>query len=340
MRFGLSLGTSMREPILRIAGLIARAEELGFGAVYVIDSQMAVKDAFTTLTAAALRTRTIRLATGVTNPITRDLTVTASAFAALQEISEGRAVMGLGNGATSVEAVGLKGANIAGTRDAILQLRGLMDGKPVQHNGVEVQMPATQGRVPILLAGSRARMLKLAGEVADGAIVMSSAHARLVQEQLDQVKEGLELSGRRREDFHIDLWQTISVRDDTAQAVEDVKSWVANQLVWWLARAETVPPEIADAVDWDKARAASEAYDISEHLSLHARHREFVTDRLVDVLAIAGDEEHAIARLRELAGLDVDGITLALLSGGREKRLETLGRIVGQVAPEAAPDHR
>ena len=340
MRVGLSLAASLREPIQRVAGLIARAEELGFGAAYVIDSQLAVKDAYTTLTAAALRTNDIRLGTGVTNPITRDLTVTASSFAALQEVSGGRAVLGLGNGATSVEGVGLKGANLAGVREAILQLRGLLDGRPVRHNGVEVQLPPTQGRVPILLSGSRARMLKLAGEVADGAIVMSSAQPRLVQEQLDQVREGLELSGRRREDFHVDLWQTISVRDDRAQAVEDVKSWVASQLVWWLARADTVPPEIAAAVDWEKARAATQAYDITEHLSLHARHRELVTDQLVDVLAIAGDEEHATARLRELAALDVDGITLSLLSGGREERLETLGRIVRRVAPEAGPASR
>ncbi|HVD02394.1 MAG TPA: LLM class flavin-dependent oxidoreductase [Candidatus Dormibacteraeota bacterium] len=333
--FGLSLAASQREPILRVAGLVARAEELGFGSAFVIDSQMAVKDAYVTLAAAALRTSRIQLGTGVTNPITRDLTVTASSFAALQEVSGGRAILGLGNGATSVEAVGLKGANLAGTREAILKLRGLLDGQRVQHNGVEVRMPATAARVPILLSASRPRMLGLAGEVADGAIVMSSAKARLVQEQLDQVGGGLERSGRPRADFRLDLWQTISVREDRAQAVEDVKSWVASQLVWWLARAESVPPEIAAAIDWEKARAATEAYDITEHLSLHARHRELVTDELVDVLAIAGDEEHAIGRLSELAELDVDGITLALLSGGREERLETLGRIIAEVTRRA-----
>lgn len=336
--FGLSLAASLREPISRVAGLVARAEELGFGAAFVIDSQLAVKDAYVTLTAAALRTSRIRLATGVTNPVTRDLTVTASAFAALQEISGGRAVVGLGNGATSVEGVGLKGTNLAATRQAILTLRALLDGERVQHNGVEVQLPAPAGRVPIYLSASRPRMLRLAGEVADGAIVMSSAQPRLVQEQLDQVREGLDLSGRPREDFHIDLWQTISVRDDLGQAVEDVKSWVASQLVWWLARAESVPPEIADTVDWEQARAAAAAYDITEHLSLHAKHRELVTDRLVDVLAIAGDERHAIERLRQLAELDVDGITLALLSGGREQRLTTLGRVIAEVGRGAARD--
>jgi 5,10-methylenetetrahydromethanopterin reductase len=331
LRFGLSLAASLREPISRVAGLIAHAEELGFGAAFVIDSQLAVKDAYVTLTAAALRTERILLATGVTNPVTRDLTVTASSFAALQEISGGRAVLGLGNGATSVEGIGLKGATLAETRDAIQKLRALLDGERIELRGEEVQLPPAAERVPILLAASRPRMLRLAGEVADGAIVMSSAQPRLVQEQLDQVKEGLERSGRARTGFHIDLWQTISVRADRSQAVEDVKAWVASQLVWWLARAESVPPEIERAVDWERARAAVQAYDITEHLSLHARHRELVTDELVDVLAIAGDQEHATARIAALSDLDVDGITLALLSGGRDERLETLGRVASDV---------
>jgi len=335
--FGLSLAASTREPITRIADLLAAAEELGFQYAFVIDSQLAVKDAYVTLTVSALRTHSIKLGTGVTNPITRDLTVTASTISALQEVSGGRAVLGLGNGATSVEGIGLKGANLAATRQAISKLRSLLDGKPVEHNGVEVQMPPTPDYVPIYLAASRPRMLQLAGEVADGAIVMGSAHPKLVQEQLDSVAQGLRESGRPREAFHVDLWQTISVSDDKHKAVEDVKSWVASQLVWWLARAETLPPELEAVIDRERMRAADQAYDVTEHLSLHARHREMVTDELADVMAIAGDVEHSAARLRDLWRLDVDNITLALLSGGREQRLQTLGHVMREVARGVTP---
>lgn len=337
--FGLSLAASTREPITRIADLLAAAEELGFRYAFVIDSQLAVKDAYVTLTMCALRTHSIKLGTGVTNPITRDLTVTASTMSALQEVSGGRAVLGLGNGATSVEGIGLKGANLAATREAISKLRALLDGRPVQHNGVEVQMPPALGQVPIYLAASRPRMLQLAGEVADGVIVMGSAHPKLVQEQLDSVALGLRKSGRPREAFHVDLWQTISVSDDKRKAVEDVKSWVASQLVWWLARAraESLPPELEAVIDWERVRAPDQAYDITEHLSLHARHREMVTDELADVMAIAGDVEHSVARLRDLCRLDVDNVTLALLSGGREQRLKTLGHVMREVSRGTMP---
>ncbi len=330
--FGLSLAASTRESIARIADLLAAAEELGFQYAFVIDSQMAVKDAYVTLTVGALRTHAIKLGTGVTNPITRDLTVTASTISALQEVSGGRAVLGLGNGATSVEGIGLKGANLAATREATTKLRSLLDGKPVEHNGVEVQMPPSPVHVPIYLAASRPRMLQLAGEVADGAIVMGTAHPKLVQQQLDSVAQGLKESARPREAFHVDLWQTISVSDDKAKAIEDVKSWVASQLVWWLARADSLPPELEALIDRDRMRAADQAYDVTEHLSLHARHREMVTDELADLMAIAGDVEHSVDRLRDLCRLDVDNITLALLSGGREQRLQTLGEVIREVS--------
>src|SRR5262249_27104461 len=127
--FGLSLAASIREPISRIANLVAEAERRGFAYAFVIDSQMAFKDAYVTLALCAERTESIRLATGVTNPITRDLTITASSISAIQELSGGRAVLGLGNGATSTEGIGLRGAKLAETGDAVRKLRALLDGE-------------------------------------------------------------------------------------------------------------------------------------------------------------------------------------------------------------------
>jgi 5,10-methylenetetrahydromethanopterin reductase len=326
--FGLSLAASVREPIDRIAQLLARAEALGFSRGYVLDSQMAFKDVYVTLAVAALRTRNIMLGTGVTNPITRDLTVTASSISAIQEVSNGRAVLGLGNGATSVEGIGLTGSDLVGTRQAVVKLRALLDGHAIEHNGVEIKMSPAPDRVPIFLSGSRPRMLRLAGEVGDGVILMGPSHPRLLEEQLDAIFDGLRKAGRSRAEFHVDLWQTISVSDDRERAIDDVKSWVASQLVWWFARADSIPAELRRAIDWDRVAAFKSSYDITQHLSLRAAHRELVSPELADLMAIAGDVDHAIARLRELGSLDVDSVTLSLLSGGREARLETLGRVI------------
>jgi 5,10-methylenetetrahydromethanopterin reductase len=338
--FGLSIAASVREPIARIAALIATAEEGGFTHAYVLDSQVAFKDAYVTLTLAAARTESIFLGTGVTNPITRDLTVTASSIAAIQEVSGGRAVLGLGNGGTSVEGIGLRGAKLADMRRAVRSLRRLLDGEDIVHNDVHVRLSATEPRVPIYVSASQPRMLALAGEVADGVILMGSSHPRLLEEQIAHVRAGLERSGRPREDFHIDLWQTISVSADRDAAIEDVKSWVASQLVWWFARSRELPPELAAVVDRERVEEANREYEIRDHLSLQARHRNLVSPELADVMTIAGDEEHCRRRLRELSGLDVDTITLTLLSGGREARLEALTGVIGDVASLPSQDDR
>jgi 5,10-methylenetetrahydromethanopterin reductase len=326
--FGLSMAASVREPIERIARLVSGAEERGFEYAYVLDSQMAFKDVYVTLALCARETSRIRLGTGVTNPLTRDLTVTASSIAAIQEVSGGRAVLGMGNGGTSVEGIGLQGTKLGATREAVRKLRALLDGEEVVHNDVPVRMTRTHGRVPILLSGSRPKMLELAGRVADGVILMGSSHPRLIQQQLDPVLAGLERSGRARESFHVDLWQTISLSGDKQQAIEDVKSWVASQLVWWFARSDALPPELEAVIDRERLDETNRTYDISQHLSLQAEHRELVSEELADVMTIAGDEGHCARRLRALGELDVDNVTLTLLSGGREGRLDALGELI------------
>lgn len=331
--FGLSIAASVREPIVRVARLVAAAERHGFRHAYVLDSQMAFKDVYTTLALCALETSDIRLGTGVTNPVTRDLTVTASSISAIQEVSGGRAVLGLGNGGTAVEGIGLKGTTLGQTGEAAQTLRRLLDGEEVVHGGMPVRMQPTQGRVPILLSGSRSKMLRLAGRIADGVILMGSSHPRLIQQQLDDVLAGLAESGRPRESFHVDLWQTISVSDSKDQAIEDVKSWVASQLVWWFARSEQLPPELEAVIDRQQIEEANRTYDISRHLSLQAQHRELVSEELADVMTIAGDEQYSAHRLTELSRLDVDNITLTLLSGGREERLARLAQVIGDVRP-------
>jgi 5,10-methylenetetrahydromethanopterin reductase len=326
--FGISLAASVREPMSRIADLVAAAEGHGFRIAYLLDSQVAFKDVYVTMALCALKTKSIRLAQGVTNPLTRDLTVTAAATGAIQEVSGGRAVLGLGNGGTAVESVGIKGADLATTESAIRKLRAMLAGEEVEHNGVPVNMHAVQGHVPIHLSGTRPKMLELASRAADGVILMASSQPALLREQLQTINNGLEKAGRKRKDFFIDLWQTISVDADQARALEDVKSWVANQVRYWFSRTDQLPAELARLIDRTRVNEIAETYVINEHLSLQAEHSGLVSPELANMMAIAGDADYCRNRLRELAQLDVDNITLSLLSRGREERLRTLADVI------------
>jgi alkanesulfonate monooxygenase SsuD/methylene tetrahydromethanopterin reductase-like flavin-dependent oxidoreductase (luciferase family) len=145
---------------------------------------------------------------------------------------------------------------------------------------------------------------------------------------LETINNGLEKAGRKRKDFFIDLWQTISVDADQARALEDVKSWVANQVRYWFSRTDQLPPELARLIDRTRVNEIADTYVMNEHLSLQAEHSGLVSPELANMMAIAGDADYCRNRLRELAQLDVDNITLSLLSRGREERLHTLADVI------------
>ena len=329
--FGLSVGVSAREPLLRAPEIAREAEKGGFERLYFIDFQLAMKDVYVTLALCAMNTEQIQLGTGVTNPITRDPTVTACAISAIQEVSKGRAILGIGAGMTSVEGIGLKPARVQTVEETVSVIRRLLAGETVRQRGQDVRLATTQGRVPIFISASQPRMLRLAGRVGDGVILMGSSTPRLVQEQIDTVIAGAREAGRRRSEICIDLWQTISVSDNRQQALDDVKPWVASQSKWWWGKTTNWPREVAAAVRGKEIEQATRTYDYLEHLSLHAAHREVVSDEMADVMAIAGDAGHCVAKLNALASLGVDRITLSLLSGGRLSRLQTLAKVAGAV---------
>ena len=112
MKVGLSLGISPREPISHTVQVVQNAEKLGFDSVWIADVQLSMKDCYIALALCAVNTSSIMLSTGVTNPITRHPTTLANGFTALNEVSNGRAIVGMGTGWTGVYSIGLKPATI------------------------------------------------------------------------------------------------------------------------------------------------------------------------------------------------------------------------------------
>jgi 5,10-methylenetetrahydromethanopterin reductase len=328
--FGISMGVSPREPLLRSGDVVAEAERRGFEVAWVIDFQLGMKDVYAALTTIALATDRIGIGPGVTNLRTRHATVTANAIAALDELSGGRAILGLGAGATAVSGAGLKPATLADIRQGVAFLRRLFAGDEAEYRGSTARLAAATGRaVPIYLAVSQPGMLRLCGEIADGAILMGAADPAFCRWQLEHIYRGLEIAGRSRNDFIVDLLATVSVDDNQVKAVADVRAWATSQASDFGSWKEL--PAGFERFHEDYERA-DRSYELIEHLSLHAPHNVVVSDEFARTVAIAGDEDHCVERLRELASLDVDRISFALLSGGRMRRLEEFSeRIIPRI---------
>jgi 5,10-methylenetetrahydromethanopterin reductase len=322
VKVGLSLGISQREPISHHVEVVQQAEAFGFDSVWTADVQLSMKDCYSALTLCAVNTSTIQLATGVTNPITRHPSTIANAFTALDEISNGRALIGIGTGWTGVYPIGLKPASIQQLEDAIMTIRRLCSGEEVE--GGEkgpYRMVTARGPIPIYIAANQPRMLQLSGRVADGVILMGGANEEFTSWQIEHVKRGAEEAGRSMDDIKLDLWAAIAVSDDRDQAIDDVSHWVASQ-------AETFSKwrELPDFLQPYKAEfeAASKVYDRLEHMSQHASHKGAVSPELVDYLAFVGSADQCLGRIRQLQTLGLDGVTLAFRAGGRAERMKTL----------------
>ncbi len=322
MKIGLSLGISHREPILHNVEIVQNAEELGFDSVWLTDVQLSMKDCFSALTLCAVNTSTIELATGVTNPVTRHPTTIANAFTALQELSNGRTLIGIGTGWTAVFSIGLKPATIKQLEEAIITIRKLCSGEEVAgEDGVPYRLVTARGAIPIYVAANQPRMLRLAGRVADGVILMGGANAEFTAWQIDHVAQGAQEVGRRLEDIKLHLWAAIAVSDDRDQAIADVRHWVASQAETFSKWREL--PEFLRPFEKEFERAG-QTYDRLEHMSRHAGHREVVSPELVEYLAFVGSSGECLERIRKLGALGLDGVTLAFRAGGRKERMEEL----------------
>ncbi len=297
-------------PVRELAATAAAAERAGFDRVLMPDSQLIWRDTFAALTAAALATSRVRLGTAVSNLATRHLTVLASAARTVQEASDGRFILGLGRGDSSVALIGLPHSGPAAMRVAIAQLRELLSGRPVTYPGGPVRLRDPAGPCPVFVAASGPRMLEAAGAVADGVIMLSGLTEALVAASLARVRAGAASAGRATAG---EVWVAAYavVTSDHGQAARLLKPLCLNVAlnggaaalaaqgikVEALATRPRVYPDLAHAEDWDEAIAVADAYVPD------AAARAFA-----DRFCLVGSPAEIAAWLRKLKSLGVTGV--------------------------------
>jgi 5,10-methylenetetrahydromethanopterin reductase len=314
------IGLLPNRPIEEIAQLAEEAEDLGFAGVWVADSQSIFRDAFCALALSAARTRRLKLATGVTNPVTRHPATLACSLATLDELSGGRAILGIGIGESSVATLSLPPARIARLEQAALVLRGLLAGQEVEWDGAPIRMTWHGRPVPIVFASSGPRSLETAGRTADGVLFQVGATPAMVSYALGHVAHGAR--GRPVARY---MRLACSVDHDREAARSAAAGYVA-------AAAGTVfrstPAELLDEALLSDIRVLKERYDYYQHTSSAASHAALVTDRMLDAIAIAGTPEEAVPRFRELIASGVDEFVLTVTSPRPQATLRILSEEV------------
>ncbi len=329
MEFGVVLQTD--PPAGRVVDLARRAETLGFSYAYTFDSHVLWQEPY--VIHARMLEATDKMVVGpmVTNPGTRDWTVTASVFATLNDMFGERTVCAIGRGDSAMRVIGNRPCTLATLEESMAVIRGLAEGHEVDFHGTPLSFPwRTGGSLPMWMAGYGPKALALCGRVADG-FVLQLADPQIAAWTIGAVRAAAEEAGRDPDDIYICVVAPAYVGDDLAHQRDQVRwfgGMVGNHVADLVQRygvdGSPVPAALTDYIEGRRG------YDYSEHGRAGAEHTEFVPDEIIDRFCILGPEEAHIQRLEELRDLGVDQFAVYLM---HDQQDETLGAYGQRVIP-------
>jgi len=315
-------------PYQRLIELMKLAEAQGFEYGWTYDSHVLWQESMPVMALLADQTSTIKLGHMVTNPATRDPTVLASAYATLQDISNGRMIMGVGRGDSAVRTVGRQPMKVAEFEEAVKMIKPFMNGRGVTWNEKELQLKwvkPEQLEIEMHVAGYGPKALAVAGRQGDG-VIIQLADPDIIQWIMATARAAAEEAGRDPAALKCIVSAPSHISDDLADAREQVRwfpAMVSNHVQDLIDRYGTdgtIPQALTDYV------AARKFYDYSEHSRVGAKHGEFVTDEICDRFCVLGNTEQATQKLRELESIGVDQFNIYLMTHGQEETLEAYGR--------------
>ena len=322
MQFGITL--KPEHSIERTIALTQQAEAAGFEYAWLFDSHVLWRDPYPLLTLMARETTRIRLGTCVTNPATREPSVTASLLAELNEVSDGRMDLGIGRGDSARRVLGKPPTSMKDLEEAVHVIRELVEGRAVEYEGTELRLTWSRGdKLPVWIAGYGPVALKLTGRIADGSM-LQIGDPDLIRWFASQVRDSAVLAGRDPNAIKVMAAAPAHVGDyaDGRDRTRWFPALVSNHVVDLVNKypREDLPEELTTYVH------TREGYDYHHHAEVGSSNAEFVTDDIVDRFCIVGPVEEHRRRLRELAEAGVDQFNIYLMSGDEEATLEVYGR--------------
>jgi 5,10-methylenetetrahydromethanopterin reductase len=302
------------------------AEDLGYDNVWFGDSPNIWREGYATMAACAVGTGRIVIGTGVTNPLTRHMSVIASTFATLAEWLPGRVALGIGTGDSALQTMGRKPVTLARLEQWVADFRALQSGQEAAEelSGQPFHLAYPHpGSVPVYIAASAPKILRLAGRIADGVIMLVGTDPVFIEAGLRTIEQGAREGGRTLADVDVVLWTPTSILDDRAAARAVVKAHVARVVIRPLP-ADLDPELMADV---DRIRRG---YDYYQHMANVADHGTVVPDTLVDHFALAGTPDECAAQLEGIrrTGLNQLAIVPFVTPGdSRARVIEAFSRI-------------
>ncbi|MEV0717646.1 TIGR03842 family LLM class F420-dependent oxidoreductase [Asanoa sp. NPDC050611] len=327
-------------PASEVVRLAQQAETLGFSHVWTFDSHLLWEEPFVIYSQILAQTSRVTVGPMVTNPGTRDWTVTASLFATLNEMFGNRTVCGIGRGDSALRTLGYKPTTIAELRECVTLIRELAHGREADYKGRPVHFPwVRDGALEMWIAAYGPKALALAGEVGDG-YILQLADPDIAAWMIKSVRTAAERAGRDPAAIKFCVAAPAYVGDDLAHQREQTRwfgGMVGNHVADIVGRygeSGAVPQALTDYI------RGRHGYDYAEHGRAGNTHTDFVPDEIVDRFCVLGPVEAHLEKLRELRALGVDQFALYLQHDDKEHTLQAYGEKIIPALAAAAPSPR
>ena len=328
---GPSYGVALQgvDPPASFTAMVGEIESLGYDYLWLTDSSLHARNCYAYLTLAAVSSSRLRLGTAVTNPVTRHPAITAAAAATVDEVSGGRAILGIGAGDRPLLVLGHKPCAPADLADAIEAIRALWSGDEVTVaapgytlDHARLRFDARPG-LPIYVSASGPRTLELAGGLADGVILLIGLFPDAVTWALERIDRGARAAGRARP--HTALFAYGAISDDSGAALAAGRSIAAwfPQTAPHLCTLAGLPADIAGAV-----RASYAGGEFQEAGSA----ARLLPDGFVRRMALAGNSAEAAGRIRDVLGAGVDSVHVFPLGDDRMATVRAFADVMSHIS--------
>jgi probable F420-dependent oxidoreductase len=326
MEFGAVLQTN--PPASRTIQLAKLAEVHGFSHVWTFDSHILWQEPYVIYSQILAQTQRIKVGPFVTNPATRDWTVTASVFATLNEMFGNRTVCGIGRGDSAVRVTNGKPVTMTELRESIHVIRELGNSRPVEYHGSTIRFPwSTGSELEVWVAAYGPMALRVAGEVGDG-FILQLADLDIAEWMIKTVRDAAEKVGRDPMSVKFCVAAPMYIGDDW-EHMRDQCRWfggmVGNHVADIVAKYGmhgTVPDALTDYI------RGRQDYDYNEHGRAGNVHTQFVPDEIVERFCVLGSADQHIQKLKALAELGVDQFAGYLQHDNKEETLRVYGETV------------
>lgn len=314
----MDVGTTIVPIPRRTATLARMAEDLGYASLRVPDSQNLAPEVWGQLMLAAQATSTIQLGCGVTNSITRDVAVTASAALALQVESNGRAVCGIGRGDSAVQRIGKLEDRVQPFERYLVALQSYLRGETVDRDGFASRLEWLRAvkvpKVPVEVTATGPRVIAVAARHADRVALSVGADPDHLRWALESARTAAQAAGRDPTTLRYGAYVNCVVHPDRAVARDAMRGTAAT-----FARFSAFAGSNLDRLPPPLQRAASflrTHYDMAQHTMATAQHARALEDEFIDWFGVAGPPDVAVPRLQALARLGLDFMHIVPASGG------------------------